>query len=140
MLSSGRSMAQVVQHLGVSEQTFHRWRNQYGGMKSEEARRLKELEVENALLKRLVAEEELDISILREANEYLGNRKPLVAAGGSGLGSARLPGTIATTPFAGLARVSPLRASCDAPTRCCAPCSQAKLQRSSGRAVRSCSI
>ncbi|MEY4832841.1 MAG: hypothetical protein RL527_1054, partial [Planctomycetota bacterium] len=38
MLSSGRSMAQVLQHLGVSEQTFHRWRNQYGGMKSEEAR------------------------------------------------------------------------------------------------------
>ena len=40
MLSSGRSMAQVLQHLGVSEQTFHRWRNQYGGMKSEEAKRL----------------------------------------------------------------------------------------------------
>jgi putative transposase len=56
MLSSGRSMAQVLQHLGVSEQTFHRWRNQDGGMKSEEAKRLKELEVENARLKRLVAE------------------------------------------------------------------------------------
>ena len=64
MLSSGRSMAQVLQHLGVSEQTFHRWRNQYGGMKSEEAKRLKELEVENARLKRLVTETEPDISIL----------------------------------------------------------------------------
>jgi len=45
-------MAQVLQHLGVSEQTFHRWRNQYGGMKSEEAKRLKELEVGNARPKR----------------------------------------------------------------------------------------
>ena len=72
MLSSGRSMAQVLQHLGVSEQTSHRWRSQYGGMKSEEAKRLKEVEVENARLKRRVAEKELDISILSEANEYLG--------------------------------------------------------------------
>jgi len=82
MLSSGRSMAQVLQHLGVSEQTFHRWRNQYGGMKSEEAKRLKELEVENARLKRLVAEKELDISILKEANEYLGD--PQAPRGGEG--------------------------------------------------------
>ena len=59
MLSSGRSMAQVLQHLGVSEQTLHRWRNQYGGLKSEEAKRLKELQVENARLKRLAAEKEL---------------------------------------------------------------------------------
>ena len=66
MLAAGRTVAQVLQHLGVSEQTFHRWRNQYGGMKSEEARRLKELEIENARLKRLVAEKELDISILKE--------------------------------------------------------------------------
>ena len=44
MLSSGRSMAQVLQHLGVGEQTFHRWRNQYGGMKSEEADRVNDVE------------------------------------------------------------------------------------------------
>jgi len=80
MLASGRSMAQVLQHLCVSEQTFHRWRNQYGGMKSGEAKRLKELEVENARLKRLVAEKELDITILKEANEYLG--KPQAPRGG----------------------------------------------------------
>jgi len=80
MLSSGRSMAQVLQHVGVSEPTFQRWRSQYGGMKSEEARRLKALEVENARLKRLVAEKELDISILRETNEHLG--KPQVPRGG----------------------------------------------------------
>lgn len=75
MLSSGRSMAQVLQHLGVSEQTLQRWRSQYGGMKLEKASRVKALEVENARLKRLVAEKELDISILREANEYLGKPK-----------------------------------------------------------------
>ena len=74
------TMAQVLEQLGVSEQTFHRWRNQYGGMKSEEARRPKEFEVENARLKRLVAEKELDISILKEANEYLG--KPQAPRGG----------------------------------------------------------
>ena len=73
-------MAQVLPHLGVSEQTFPRWRNQRGGMKSEEPRRLKELEVENALIKWLVAEKELDISILREAKEYLG--KPQAPRGG----------------------------------------------------------
>lgn len=80
MLSSGRSMAQVLQHLGVREQTFLGWRNQYCGMKLEEAKRLKELDVENAPLERLVAEKELDISILKEANEYLENRKSVEAA------------------------------------------------------------
>ena len=48
MLAGGRTVAQVLQHLGVSEATFNRWRNQYGGMKSEDAKRLKELEIENA--------------------------------------------------------------------------------------------
>ncbi|MBX3355431.1 MAG: transposase [Phycisphaeraceae bacterium] len=47
MLAAGKTIGQVVQSLGVSEQTFHRWRNQYGGMKVDEARRLKELEIEN---------------------------------------------------------------------------------------------
>ncbi len=140
VLSSSRSMAQVLQHLSVSEQAFHRWRNEYGGMKSEEARLLKAFEVENVLLKRLVAEEELDISILWEANAYCGKRKPVAAEGGCRLGSARLPETLATTPFADFAHVSPMKASFDAPTRCRAPCSRAKLQRSSDYAARSCSI
>src|SRR6476646_4276213 len=55
-LAQGLGPAQVCQRLGVSEQTLHRWRNQYGGMKADEAKRLKELEAENARLKRLVAE------------------------------------------------------------------------------------
>lgn len=66
MLASGRSIGQVCQALEVSEQTFHRWRNQYGGMKADEARRLKELETENARLKRIVANLELDKLALPE--------------------------------------------------------------------------
>ena len=57
------------QALGISEQTFHRWRNQYGGMKAEEAKRLKELEAENKRLKKLLAEAQLDKEILKEALE-----------------------------------------------------------------------
>jgi transposase-like protein len=80
MLAAGRPIAAVVQALGVSEPTYHRWRNQYGGMKADEARRLKELEVENARLKRLVADQALDMAILKEANDYLG--KPRAPRGG----------------------------------------------------------
>lgn len=67
MLSSGKSMEEVLKVLEVSEATFNRWRNQYGGMKSEEAKRLKELEGENSRLKRLLAEAELDKAMLKEA-------------------------------------------------------------------------
>ena len=66
-LASGASIGQVCQQLGVSEATFHRWRNQYGGMKANDARRLKELERENARLKKLVADQALDQAILKEA-------------------------------------------------------------------------
>ena len=69
MLAAGKTIGQVCQALEVSEQTFHRWRNQYGGMKSEEAKRLKELEAENQRLKKLLAEAELDKAILKEALE-----------------------------------------------------------------------
>jgi putative transposase len=72
-----------VQALGVSEQTFHRWRNQYGGMKADEAKRLKELEVENTRLKRLVADQALDMAILREANAYMGKHQARREGGAS---------------------------------------------------------
>jgi len=72
LLNAGQSLARVIQHLEVSEATFHRWRNQYGGMKAGEARRLKELESENARLKRLLADAELDKAILSEAIDHLG--------------------------------------------------------------------
>jgi transposase-like protein len=83
MLAAGRSIAQVVQALGVSEQTFHRWRNQYGGMKADEAKRLKELEIENARLKRVVADITLDMAILKEANSYLGKHQRRTEGGAS---------------------------------------------------------
>jgi putative transposase len=65
-LGSGLSVAQACQKLAVSENTFHRWRAQYGGMKADEAKRLKELEQENARLKRLVADLALDKQMLQE--------------------------------------------------------------------------
>ena len=69
MLAAGKTIGQVVQALAISEQTFHRWRNQYGGMKAEQAKRLKKLEQENKRLKKLVADLTLDKDILKEALE-----------------------------------------------------------------------
>ncbi len=66
LLASGATIGQICQKLAVAEQTFHRWRNQYGGMKARDAKRLKELEQENARLKRLVADQALDMTILKE--------------------------------------------------------------------------
>lgn len=66
-LSAGQSIGQVCQKLAVSAQTFHRWRNQYGGLKANDAKRLKELERENARLKKAVADLTLDKAILKEA-------------------------------------------------------------------------
>jgi hypothetical protein len=66
MLNAGKDLAAVLQTLEVSEATYHRWQAQYGGMKAEEAKRLKELELENSRLKKLVADQALDIQMLRE--------------------------------------------------------------------------
>jgi transposase-like protein len=65
MLNAGQDLAVVLQSLEVSEATYHRWRNQYGGMKSEEAKRLKALEDENRRLKQLVADLSLDNQMLK---------------------------------------------------------------------------
>lgn len=62
----GQTVAEVCRKIGVTEQTFYRWRKEYGGLKVDQAKRLKELERENARLKKLVAEQALDITILRE--------------------------------------------------------------------------
>lgn len=69
MISSGQTIGQVIQSLEIKESTFQRWRNKYGGMKAEEAKRLKELEQENGRLKKLVADLTLDKEILKEAME-----------------------------------------------------------------------
>ena len=66
MLAVGKSVGEVLQALEVSEATLSRWRSQYGGMKSEEAKRLKTLEEENNRLKKIVADQALDISMLKE--------------------------------------------------------------------------
>jgi putative transposase len=67
-LAAGASVPQIARKLGISEATFHRWRNQYGGMKADATKRLKELEKENARLKKIVAEQAVDISILKEVS------------------------------------------------------------------------
>ena len=69
MLNAGKDLAAVLQALEVSEATYHRWQNQYGGMKSEEAKRLKQLEEENRRLKEIVADQQLDIKMLKHITE-----------------------------------------------------------------------
>jgi putative transposase len=69
LLSEGQDLGEVVRALEISEGTWHRWRNQYGGMKAADAKRLKELEVENRRLKKLLAEAELDKAMLKELAE-----------------------------------------------------------------------
>ena len=66
LIGEGRTIPEAAKELGISEQTYHRWRNQYGGMKANEAKRLKELERENATLKRIVADKELEVVALKE--------------------------------------------------------------------------
>jgi transposase-like protein len=68
-LAQGLTVGQVCQKLAISEQTLHRWRHQYGGLKQDEAKRLKELEAENTRLKRLVAELSLDKQMLQEVSQ-----------------------------------------------------------------------
>ena len=69
MLNAGKELGAVLQSLEVSESTYARWRSQYGGMKSEEAVRLKKLEDENRRLKQLVADQALDIQMLKYVAE-----------------------------------------------------------------------
>jgi len=66
-IAHGRTVAQASKALSITEQTYYRWRKEYGGLKTDQAKRLKELERENARLKRLLADAELDKAILREA-------------------------------------------------------------------------
>ena len=66
-LAKGRSVGEVAKQLGVTEQTYYRWRKEYGGLKTDQAKRLKELERENARLKKVVADLALDKAILKEA-------------------------------------------------------------------------
>jgi len=67
LLSQGSTAAQAARHLGITEQTYYRWRKEYGGMRINQAKRLKELEKENSRLKKLVADQALDLAILKDA-------------------------------------------------------------------------
>jgi transposase-like protein len=67
-LAKGQTTADVARELGITEQTYYRWRKEYGGLRVDQARRLKELEKENARLKKLVAEQALDNAILKEVS------------------------------------------------------------------------
>lgn len=67
LISQGQTVTQVCKQIGIIDQTYYRWRKEYGGLKTDQAKRLKELVRENARLKKLLAEAELDKAILREA-------------------------------------------------------------------------
>ena len=66
LLGEGKKIPEAAKELGISEQTYHRWRNQYGGMKANDAKRLKELERENVSLKAIVADQALEVRALKE--------------------------------------------------------------------------
>jgi transposase-like protein len=68
LLNQGSTVIEVARKLGIAEQTYYRWRKEYGGMRIDQAKRLKELEQENVRLKKLVADLSLDNAILKEAN------------------------------------------------------------------------
>ncbi len=69
LLGEGLTIAEAAKQVEISEQTYHRWRSQYGGMKANDAKRLRELERENARLKRLLADKELEIDALKEISK-----------------------------------------------------------------------
>jgi len=69
LLASGLTLEEVCRQFGIAESTWARWLSQYGGMKAEDVKRLKELEGENARLKRIVADQALDIDMLKHLNE-----------------------------------------------------------------------
>ena len=67
LTAQGRTVAEAIRQIGVTEVTYYRWRNEYGGLKSDQEKRLKELEVENARLRRAVSDLTLEKLILKEA-------------------------------------------------------------------------
>jgi transposase-like protein len=92
LTSQSQSVAEAIRSIGVSEVTYYRWRQEYGGLKSDQVKRLKELETENTRLRRAVSDLTLDKLILQEASRY---RRILVMAGGFRrrlFGISRAPG------------------------------------------------
>ena len=81
LLAAGTELDAVCRHLEIAESTWHRWIAQYGGMKANDAKRLKELEIENGRLKRLLADAELDKAMLKELAEGTSNPEPSARRG-----------------------------------------------------------
>ena len=100
LLSQGSTVGEVSRKLGVTEQTYYRWRREYGGMRVEQARRLKELEKENGRLKRLVADLTLDNAILKETTQ--GNFWARCGGGRRRLGFVRKPSDLPTAGMQGV--------------------------------------
>jgi putative transposase len=125
LLAEGAEIADVARHLEVSEQTYHRWRNQFGGLKADDAKRLKDLERENARLKRIVADKELEIDALREISKETGEPVAAAPSCGHALGAARptrARGYRASRQSRRSARrVPPRRVSMQLPARVCKP-------------------
>jgi putative transposase len=69
LMAGGKTIEEVCREFGIAESSWHRWLSQYGGMKADDAKRLKELEAQNASLKRIVADQALDIDMLKHLNE-----------------------------------------------------------------------
>ena len=69
MIAGGMSVEEVCREFGIAESSWHRWLSQYGGMKADDAKRLKELEAQNARLKKIVVDQALDIDMLKHLNE-----------------------------------------------------------------------
>jgi putative transposase len=69
LLSEGTELPEVLKYLEIAEATYHRWRNQFGGMKTNDVKRLKELEIENQRLKRMVADQVLEVAALKEISK-----------------------------------------------------------------------
>src|SRR5947209_11816399 len=93
----GLTIPQSCKRLGISDQTFYRWRLKYGALKEDEAQRLKALEQENARLKKIVAEQALDLSLLKDLQRGNGEpgaparRRALLAASAQAVGASGLP-------------------------------------------------
>ncbi len=83
MAAAAKTVAQIVQQLGVSEQIYHRSQQQYGDMKSDEAKRLRQRKAENQRLKGIIADQVVEISIHKEAAAYLGKHRALRSGGAS---------------------------------------------------------
>jgi putative transposase len=81
LLGEGRTIPEAAKELGISENTYHRWRNQYGGMKADDAKRLKELERENRQLKAIVADQALENRALKEIAKETGEPSPSAPGG-----------------------------------------------------------